>query len=272
MINAKIIEDSVNIFGNRLTTFELIYPRFILAELNTHRMFSRNSSSSRAIPIIKMIKDILSNPATPVYWGENKAGMQAGEELKGIKLKLAKLIWRIASYNNILYAYILYKLGLHKQISNRILEPWMYTRTIVSATEWDNFFELRCHPDAQPEIKELATLMRLEYNSSKPKLLRFGEWHLPYITAEERNTIPLKDCIKMSVARCARVSYLTHDGKTPNKNKDFELYERLVGSVPIHASPTEHQATPANGSFWKKNFKGWEQHRIDVENRIKMLS
>jgi hypothetical protein len=268
MIECKIIKDSISSKGVRLTTFELKYPRFILAEFNTHRVFSRNSASSRAIPVLRLIKDILKEPVTPVFWGKNKSGMQADEEVSGINLFLCKFLWRAASFSAIMFAYVMTKLGLHKQITNRIIEPWMYTKTIVTSTEWNNFFELRSHKDAQPEIKTLSDKMREVYLRSVPNKLNYGEWHLPYITDIEFIDYPLDDCIKMSAARCARVSYLTHDGKIPNKEKDFSLYDDLVGSVPIHASPTEHQATPTKDTKFYKNFRGWKQHREDIEHKF----
>jgi hypothetical protein len=269
VIEVKIILDSISENGDRLTTFELKYPRFILSEFNTHRVFSRNSASSRAIPVKRMIKDVLSDPVDPVFWGKNKSGMQASEELSGIRLFLSKLLWKTASISAIFFAYGLMLLGLHKQIANRIIEPWMWTKTIVSSTEWDNFFTLRAHPDAQPEFHSLANLMYDAYSRSVPKILKIGEWHLPYIDHMEKVTFVNEDLIKMSVARCARVSYLTHDGKIPDLDKDASLYEKLVGSEPIHASPTEHQATPNKDSSFDKNFKGWHQHRADIEYKFK---
>jgi thymidylate synthase ThyX len=85
MISAKIIADSISEseYGDRITTFELEYPRFIHGELMTHRLFSRNAASSRAIPINKMMDQVLTAPAMPVEWGLNKSGMQAEEMLKG---------------------------------------------------------------------------------------------------------------------------------------------------------------------------------------------
>lgn len=268
MIETKIILDSVSPKGVRLTTFELKYPRFILAEFNTHRVFSRNSASSRAIPVLRLIKDVITEPVIPVFWGKNKSGMQATEELSGLNLFLCKSLWKFASFSAVIFAYLLCKLGLHKQIANRIIEPWMYTKTIVTSTEWENFFELRCHKDAQPEIKVLADQMREVYLRNIPKKLKYGEWHLPYITSLESISFKLDQLIKMSGARCARVSYLTHDGKEPSIEKDFGLYDALVGSVPIHASPTEHQATPTKDTKFNKNFRGWKQHRADIEHNF----
>lgn len=268
MIEAKIILDSVSPLGVRLTTFELKYPRFILAEFNTHRVFSRNSASSRAIPVKKMIKDVIYDPVIPVFWGKNQAGMQANEELSGIRLKLAQGLWRFSRYPACLAAYLFTKIGLHKQLANRIIEPWMWTKTIVTATEWDNFFELRFHEDAQPEIYVLASRMLEQYSNSIPSPINYGEWHLPYITESEFIKYTNEELIKLSGARCARVSYLTHDGKNPSPKKDFGLYEDLVGSVPIHASPVEHQATPNKNTKFEKNFRGWHQHRVDIESKF----
>ena len=266
MIEAKIILDSISPQGVRLTTFELKYTRFILAEFNTHRVFSRNSASSRAIPVKKMIKDVIDDPVIPVFWGKNQAGMQAKEELFGFKLKAAQFLWKIARYPACGIAYFMTKIGLHKQIANRIIEPWMWTKTIVTATEWDNFFELRMHEDAQPEIYVLATRMYGEYINSKPTLVDYGEWHLPYLIFEERQQLPKDVLIKISAARCARVSYLTHCGNKPDIKKDIILYNDLVGAVPIHGSPTEHQATPNDNNEFDKNFRGWHQHRADIED------
>lgn len=282
MIEAKIIEDSISEEGIRLTTMELKMPRIILSEANTHRQWSRNSSSSRAIPAKKLIKEIIDNPFMPVYWGKNKPGMSATEELSGLNLFLVKLVWKIASLSAVLFTTILNKLGLHKQIANRVLEPFMYTKTIVTSTEWDNFFKLRIHSDSQPEICELATKMKAAMDNSTPKLLKAGEWHLPYISTEDKDTYSsVENLIKMSVARCARVSYLNHDGKNPLLQNDLDLYNRLVGGEIKHSSPSEHQATPMpedhvlkgvfvvpgithvdkNYERWSGNIKGWIQYR-----------
>lgn len=266
MIEAKIVADSISPNGVRLTSFQLKMHRFILSEFNTHRMFSRSSSSSRAIPIKKMLQNVIKNPAYPVFWGKNKNGMQAKEELLGIKLSLSKFIWRLASYAAVTFAYIMYNLGLHKQIGNRILEPWMWTNTIVTATEWDNFFLLRNHPDAQPEIRELAIQIQELYDNSHPNFVNYGEWHLPYIVDNEKEIYPVEDLIKMSVARCARVSYNKHDGNNTTKEEDIKLHDRLLLSFPPHASPAEHQATPIRSKLFSKNLFGWEQYRWEIES------
>lgn len=293
----KIIEDSVNKDGKRLTTVQLKYWRAIHAEAKTHRVFSqvgeeyelvltqdeslmsdrglsRNASSSRAIPVSKMIEQVRTDPAGPIHWGSNKPGMQAGEELTGEALADAKRLWNLAANNAADVAEQMMELGLHKQVVNRILEAWQYIHVLVTASEWENFFELRCHPDAQPEIQELATAIRDAMADSTPRLLEEGEWHLPYVSDYERQDGYWKgkeiELCKMSAARCARVSYLMHDGGIPSIAKDLELFDRLVGSAPIHASPIEHQATPDRfdsiDDEWKRlelhgNFVGWKQYR-----------
>jgi hypothetical protein len=266
-IKAKVVADSISKkFKIRLITLQLRYPRFIHAELMTHRVFSRNASSSRAIPVMKMLKQVWNDPAMPVYWGENKVGMQATKDVKGIKLWMNKFLWKTASKVAVCFSFLMHKFNLHKQLANRITEPWQYISVILTSTEWDNFFELRDHPAAQPEIQELAGEIKdaIEY-SSTPKELMEGEWHLPYINDEERKIYSLETLKKLSTARNARVSYLTHDGNSPDPFKDIKLHDDLVVSVPIHASPTEHVATPADDDKFHKNFRGWIQYREEVE-------
>lgn len=265
---AKVIEDSIAPNGVRLTTLQLMYPRFIHAEVMTHRVFSRNSSSSRAIPVAKVIEQVRNNPAMPIHWGKNQPGMQANEELSGDELTRVQEGWRNAARAAADFASEMAANSAHKQVANRILEPFQHMHVIVTATEWRNFFELRAHPDAQPEIHDLALRMQRAMDASKPRQLDDGEWHMPYVRATERVGLDLDVCLKISAARCARVSYLTHDGQTPSVEKDLELYERLVGSKPLHASPIEHQATPmADASHWSNNFRGWLQHRALVEQQ-----
>lgn len=291
-IKAEIIADSINPKGNRLTTFILEYPRFVHAELMTHRMFSKNAASSRAIPIEKMIQQIIDNPAMPVWWGKNQSGMQAKEELDNIETKIfteadkpfatlhatdfqmAKILWLEARDRAIESVRKLNILGLHKQIANRILEPWFNIRIILSGTEFENFFALRVHPDAQPEICALATKMLELYNSNEPKKLTDGEWHIPFgdkiimdklLTDDEKlfgfdvEKIYQKK-IKIAIARCARISYFNYEGKD-DYEADIKLCERLFGSIPRHLSPTEHVARCENSSDFYGNFRGWMQYR-----------
>ena len=271
MIEAKVIEDSISESGKRITTMQIKFHRFILAEFNTHRVFSRNFSSSRAIPTKKLLEQVRTQPAMPVHWGKNQAGMQANEELTGLAKEAAIASWIASADEAATRAQILSDLGVHKQIVNRIIEPYLYVEGVVTSTEWKNFFELRDHEDAQPEIHELARQMKLAMYASEPKMLKHGEWHLPYVSQEERND-PFYTEIeanrnmlqKISAARCCRVSYLKMDGTSPGRDEDLELFMRLAGAEPLHASPLEHQATPDPHNQMPArygNFDGWIQHR-----------
>lgn len=263
----KIIADSVSPAGKRLTTFEVTYPRFVHAELLTHRMLSRNSSSSRAIPVKKLMDQVLNDPVMPVYWGSNKPGMQAGGELGGAPLAASRDEWLRARDHAVQHASALEGLGLHKQIANRLLEPWMFITVLVSATEWENFFRLRCHPAAQPEIRHIAEMMRSAYDASTPVLMHPGAWHAPFfkhtdlrggdVEAQEQ------DVLKICVARCARVSYLTHDGQH-DPAKDVALADSLATNG--HWSPFEHVAQALDDPNERVgNFLGWRQLRADVD-------
>ncbi len=277
MIHAEVVAASRNPEGVTLWTVALTYPRFIHAELMTHRLFSRNASSSRAIPIIKSILAVLRNSAAPVSWGSHKPGMQAGEDLKGWKLKLTKGAWHAARFAALGCAWVAMKAGAHKQVVNRILEPWSHITVLVSTTDWANWDALRDHPDADPTIhalaKEIIEARRVAANTGKIRNLKPGEWHLPYVTGIELDTYGLENAIKMSVARCARVSYLTHDKKKPDPIKDFALYERLAHHDPMHASPLEHQATPDSRSHYTitKNVLGQRAETVfddlDYDNK-----
>lgn len=271
MIEAKVIKDSISTSGYRLTTMELTYPRYIHAEFMTHRVFSRNAASSRAIPAKRFRKQVLEQPVVPLQWGSNKPGMQAGEELTGWRKLAARALWRVAALCALTLNWGLEKVGLHKQVANRILEPFFHIKVIVTATDWDNFFALRTHPAAQPEIQELACKMLAAMNTSSPRVLHEGEWHLPYVTDQEIKKYGLETAKQLSVARCARVSFLNHDGTKPNIPGDQSLYQKLLGNTPAHASPTEHQATPYNPNsavFFPSNFRGWNQLRKTLPNEV----
>ena len=251
-IRARIVADSINPAGDRLTTLEVTFNRYILAELNTHRMLSRNSASSRAIPIGRVIRQVWSNPAVPIHWGANKRGMQAADELSGFRLWLARRLFLLARIPMIVIAWILSKVGLHKQVTNRLLEPWVWHTAVVSMTERENFFKLRDHPAAQPEFRSLAVCMRKAITYSVPRRLKWGEWHTPYVGADE--VIEHADPLMMSVARCAAVSY-----NRQNDRKSGELAERLASAG--HWSPFEHVALAVSGLGYCGNFRGWKQLR-----------
>lgn len=300
MIQAKIIADSISESGKRLTTMQLCYQRFIHAEFMTHRVFSRNASSSRAIPVAKMIEQVRTNPAMPIHFGKNQAGMQAHEELTGNDLEQVRITWREAANDAADKASYMNSRGAHKQVVNRILEPFQWIHVIVTATEWGNFFELRAHEDAQPEIHELAIQMRAAMEASTPTLLVEGEWHLPYVGSDDyslaeaylealwrRGSIEAwadEDVAellrKVSAARCCRISYLKHDGTPASIEEELALCDRLIGARPLHASPFEHQATPDVPLYadpdvkWENpnlhgNLIGWVQHRKLIEDRFK---
>lgn len=265
-IAARVIADSMSPEGRRLTTFVLTYPRFIHAEFMTHRTFSRNAASSRAIPAKKIRRSVRVDPALPIYWGANQAGMQAEAELAGWRLWAAKGVWKLSGLLMMFMNWVLEKLGLHKQIANRILEPWFNITVVVSATNWGNFYHLRNHPKAQPEIKRLAEAMLEAQNQSIPRMLKGGQWHLPFVSDEEFIEFGLEKSIHMSIARCARVSYMNHEGKKSTYEEDLKLFNRLLAEDPKHASPAEHQATPIHPLEWSGNFLGWGQFRKLLEN------
>jgi thymidylate synthase ThyX len=292
-VSAKVIAHSVSLADIRLVTVQCRYPKFIHGEVMTHRVFSRNASSSRAIPVERLIQDVLDDPAMPIHWGKNQKGMQARAEHDApVDCGTREAAWLKARANAVEMALAFSNAGYHKQIVNRLLEPFYHINTLISATEWNNFFALRDHEDAQPEIRELAAQIKQAMAESEPTLLQPGEWHLPYVTEDEwrRGGLSLDQAKMVSVARCARVSYMTQEGKKPSIEQDLALYDRLVGSAPLHASPAEHQATPdrfdgnlkadddrpdAEGSngTWRfpsqhGNFRGWRQYRKFLPNEV----
>lgn len=299
-ITAKVIADSVGPKSPRITTFELRYPRFIHAEFMTHRMFSRNASSSRAIPVERQIQSIIEDTAMPVHWGMNQSGMQADQETDAmveitelqhlvnghyadvVEQYTAEHAWLKARDRAIEIAEGFVAAGYHKQVVNRILEPFSHIKVVCTATNYGNFFHLRSHKDAQPEIKVLSDLMMAAYDESTPRLLGGHDWHLPYVTDQELGLVAdgksylykpehgdgngtmfdIGDLIKFSVARCARVSYDNHDGTAANPLNDIKLYDRLVGSVPLHASPAEHQAKLDNLRWSSADLPEWENRHL----------
>jgi hypothetical protein len=280
--DVQVLAHSRNPTGVTITTLQLRYWRAIHGEVMTHRVFSRNASSSRAVPVKTTLSQVWNDPAGPIHWGANQSGMQASTQLQGGRLWAAKALWKGAGRLMCIMAWLLMHLGLHKQVANRLLEPWQYIHVVVTATDWDNFFDLRDHPDAQPEMMELAQAMFMAMSSATPVKLRAGQWHLPYVRQIEHDAVdpghvfPSKGCfprslldlIKLSVARCARTSYITHGDTDPSVPKDYKLYDRLVGSTPLHASPTEHQAMALESDERIKNFRGFHQFRDMLEKGL----
>lgn len=301
-IKATVIADSINVQGNRMTTMEIEYPRFILAELNTHRMLSKNSASSRAIPVAKMQDQMQNNPAMPVYWGANQPGMTAKEEIPNISM--AKDVWDLARKTAMNFARFLSEdLKLHKQTANRITEPWMLMKTVISGTEWTNLEYLRDHPDAQPEFGVLAKCIKTAKEASTPMLLQPNEWHLPYVKTIRNKTgsieyydendklIPLEKARMISASCCAQVSYRMQNASLEKAEDIFaKLNLHPEATQPMHASPVEHQATPISPEvygkmsvhwpsgvthadrkqqLWSGNLNGWIQFRKTIANEAK---
>ena len=264
-VSAKVILDSLGRNGqDRLTTMEVRLHRYVLAEFNTHRVFSRNSSSSRAIPIARVIENVLLDPAMPLSWGSNKPGMQAGAELSDEDIALCQQRWLEARDAAVEAAEALSTLGLHKQVANRLLEPFAWHTIVVTSSEWENFFAQRCHKDAQPEMRAAAEAMRHAFLNSGPSARLH---HVPYTTAIEQGSLPATTLMAASAARCARVSYMTHGDTEPNIRKDVDLYRRLANpgpGAPPHWSPMEHVASSVAipGGRHPGNFQGeWLQLR-----------
>lgn len=264
-----------------LSTLLLRYPRFIHSELMSHRSFSRNSASSRAIPTQKLIEDVRNNPAIPLHWGRNQPGMQANEELTGNDLLVAQSIWRESLLDALDKAERFKQTGIHKQVVNRILEPYAHITVLVSSTEWNNFLEHRDHEDAEPHIRLLAQEVRKCLEDDDIQTLKTGEWHLPFITEADfeiayknEDNYPytaITRLLKLSAARCASTSYKTVDGFDMTFERAEKIYDRLVGSRPFHASPFEHVAF-ADGFYggWYRphlqgNFEGFCQYRKMIE-------
>ena len=275
--SVEVIADSVpagKLFQStpRLTTLAVTLPRIVLAELNTHRMFSRNSASSRAIPIQRMIDKVMQDPFIPFYWGANQKGMQAHVEIDAASRQQAERQWLQARDVAVEQALKLSSLGVHKQLANRLLEPWLYTTVLVTATDWDNFFALRCHPDAQPELRRAAEMMRDATAASTPRRIAHGEWHVPYardedatVAATSLDNVWSDDItpqtyarLLLSAARCARVSY-DASASVREQAEDIALAKRLAASG--HWSPFEHIATPTHRLCYSANFWGWCQLR-----------
>lgn len=307
---ASILADSLSPNEHRLTTLEITFPRIVLPEFNTHRMFSRNSASSRAIPVIKQLQRVIDDPYIPFEWGTNKRGMQAGPALRGQKAELARNHWLSARDSAVAHVIGLIThpdfcqqhrgrslpdqlaalreaidngkvrdtwLNVHKQLANRLLEPFMWHTIIVTATEWDNFGHLRTHRDAQPEIRRIALMMRDAWEHSTPRRCNADDWHLP-LTDDLRvgslEALTLEDTIKVCVGRCARVSYLTHSGQR-DPSADIALHDRLLSSG--HLSPFEHAARPLSteeletGTGWSANFRGWTSYRKEIPGEADFL-
>lgn len=272
---AKVIMDSINPWNHaaRITTFEVYAPRFLLAEINTHGVLAKSAASSRAIPVKKRIEMVRDHGFVPKEFGKNKAGMQANEVLAGQQADRANFIWSSATEYACLMAEALNETEVHKQHANRILEPFAYYHGVVTATEWDNFYKLRLHPDAQPEFQELASLMKAAHDASTPVSRVF---HTPYVDDLKSVHGSIIDAFMVSAARCARVSYKTFDGKMSTVEEDRALCQKLIEGG--HMSPFDHPATADTlrgedgGNYrWEtpdlqRRFWGWIPERAIMED------
>ena len=275
MIEVKLIKKAMirNVAGSGLTTWILKYPRFIHSEFCTHRMFSRNAASSRAIPIGKMIRDIVSDPAEPLFWGRNQKGMQAVTQFEGWRRTLARFAWRQARWPAVVMSWLMSKFGLHKQTVNRLGEPHAHITVIMTTGHKGlaNFFGLRAHKDAQPEFQVLAWTMLRAYNATPYEIMDPGTYYVPMAVEEDKH-LDLSLQLRAACGRIARVSYLTHDG-VRDSAADIDLCDKLVASG--HWSPMEHialalsepTAPPSNlGCAW------WSQYRKGFVNECRELN
>lgn len=301
--DANILADSMSPDGVRLTTMEITFPRIILAELNTHRMLSKSSASSRAIPVEKMIRRVLEDPYVPSSWGKNQKGMVASEDIDPENALRSQTQWLLARDAAVSHARNLLDIGIHKQTTNRLLEPFMWHTVIVTATEWSNFFHLRNNAQAHPDMQTIARMMQALYEdpARTPEPLKYGEWHLPLVGLDEieawiieglpnspdiqpellaKHAVKYDFFKKISAGRCARTSYLTHDGKR-DLSEDNRLHDDLLRNG--HMAPLEHVARPATEDDdvfmmckanqygrtgptqqWSGNLRGWVQYRKTI--------
>lgn len=247
-----------------VTTFVVEFPRIILPEVLTHRLFSRNTSSSRAIPVKKMLERLETRKFVPEYWGKNIKGMSAKSEVSTVQKEHSVDTWYSAYRDAIKNCKNLLDNEVHKQTANRLTEPFQMVQMVITTTCLAQFFRLRDSPDAQPEIQQLARVMHRAYYTSEFDELLPGEWHLPFVGQAEKHQLTTIESIKLSVARCARVSYFLHDGKKSTIEQDLKLAERLIEAG--HLSPTEHQAMCFPQNAMIGNFIGWLQYRKTLRN------
>ena len=297
-ISAQVILASAHPWGGPpLYTLQLRLPRIILAEFNTHRAFSRNARSTRAVPTAKLIQEVRENPFAPILWGLNQKGMQAGEIAGLEEARELAALWKIAANDAAKSATDLFALGLHKQWAGRPLEPYLWTDVLVSSTEWSNFFALRMHEAAQPEFQVLANLMFRAIEASPPG--RPSRIHGPYMMVgnaeiDDREADAINAYVDahwpnggakwqdvafigaaISARRCGRVSYKPFDGEPATVEYELKRFLEMANAIPMHASPMEHVAIPDRQvgpdaieprprweHGWQHgNFTGWRQLR-----------
>ncbi len=299
-ITTRVIADSIaTTSGTRMLTLEIEYMRFFHSEFMTHRMLSKNAASSRAIPVKSVHENIRHNTARPIHYGRNKSGMSADVEVDHLTKESLIQLWDASRDSALAFATVMSQMGAHKQIANRLTEPYQFMKTVVSGTEWANIKWLRHHEDAQPEFFELMDTIICAVDQSSPQELYPGEWHVPYVSTHRNpngaleyidatgNHLTPHQAIQVSASCCAQTSYRKNDDSL---EKAEEVFNKLIRSQPVHASPVEHQATPMKDSYvlggaqyypetweqgvthmdrnrklWSGNLRGWIQHRKLIE-------
>ena len=271
--SAKVVADSIGPSGVRLLSVLCVYPLMVHAEHLRHRSFGFSVASNRAVPTRLILRQVIDDPVVPVWFGKNQGGMSAREELSGRRRSIACRLWLLARWPAVIFAWLLLQFGLHKQIANRILSPWQWVTVLVTGTEWENFFALRCHPDAQPEMRKAAEMMRDAIAESKPEQLREGQWHLPLVAIIEMARVTYADdpedgnvdrflCM-VSASRCARISAVRHEERRSPKD-EIAMAEKLMKSG--HMSPFEHQAQALSDDRRCANLHGWRSFRSTIPN------
>lgn len=311
-MQVEVILASTSDHEKPIYTIRMRYPRPIHGEIMTHRVFGRNARSSRAVPVKTMLNEVRNTPYVPWHWGKNQRGMQAEEEcnelvnpnpgianaaydMYALPYDLTReQAWINASKHAVAAAEAFMGAGYHKQNPNRLLEPFSWIDTLITATQWENFLWLRQHGAAEPHLQDLANLVAQAIGEATLKPLKFGEWHRPYVTDMDIHNLIIRpdedtervidelgcdgdELLNMiSAARCARISYKPFDGNSTYR-AEFDRYNMLVTSDRVHASPLEHQAKPDNYCGEDKqwafpelhgNLTGWLQYRKMIPNEV----
>jgi thymidylate synthase ThyX len=274
--SAKVVADSIGPSGVRLLSVLCVYPLMVHAEHLRHRSFGFSVASNRAIPTRLILRQVIDDPVVPVWFGKNQGGMSAREELSGWRRSIACHLWLLARWSAVIFAWLLLRVGLHKQIANRILSPWQWVTVLVTGTEWENFFALRCHPDAQPEMRKAAEMIRDAIDRSNPHPVNVGDWHLPFVSGSElwdlcvqKQTFEAavkegeREACLSSAARCARISAVRHEERRSPKD-EIAMAEKLMKSG--HMSPFEHQAQALSDDRRCANLRGWRSFRSTIPN------
>ncbi|ACL81376.1 N4 gp30-like protein [Sulfitobacter phage EE36phi1] len=284
-----ILASATNTGSPPIYSIRMRYPRPIHGEIMTHRVFGRNARSSRAVPVQTMLNEVRTIPYVPWHWGKNQKGMQASEEcnqalifkdFENQDLILSREeAWLAARDAAVMYAEAFMTAGYHKQNPNRLLEPFSWIDTLITATQWQNFLWLRQHHAAEPHLQDLANLVAEAMQYCTVQHLEHGEWHLPYISEEEKRLYHTDVLKKLSAARCARISYKPFNGEA-SIEAELDRYNLLVTDERVHASPLEHQATPDDwiptipiSGKWEApdlhgNLTQWIQHRKLIPNEV----